>query len=142
MIGKITLDLAAVRVLADTAENLFVQINVVDVHGTVEGECDHLWHVVGFDLAWNTGTISRAETIGQVALSWVALGGSVRVGFDGFVKARQKKNDQLAINQLAKKIGTKSRMILTAGILIRTILAVGFVVAEQSLFDTFSVTAR
>lgn len=78
-----TSDLATIRVLPLTVEDVFVQVDVVDVDGTVEGDGDHLWHLLGFDVSGNTGTVSGAETIRQDALRGVAIGSTVRVELNG-----------------------------------------------------------
>lgn len=53
----ITFSLAAVGVETKSAEDLFVQINVVGVHGAVESERDHLGDVAGLQFAGNASTI-------------------------------------------------------------------------------------
>ena len=78
-----TFSLATVGVETEAAENLFVEIDVVRVHGSVEGERDHLGNVVGLQFARNASTVGRAVAIGKAALSGVALGGAVGVGVDG-----------------------------------------------------------
>lgn len=77
------LDGAAVGVLALAVEDVLVQINVVHIDGTVEGDGHHLGHLLGFDAAGDAGSISRAEAIGQGALGGVALGGAVGILIDG-----------------------------------------------------------
>lgn len=76
-------DLAPVRIDTGAAENVLVQIDVVDVHGTVEGDGYHLGYVAGFQGTGNTGTVRRTEAIRKDALGRVAVGGAIRVRFDG-----------------------------------------------------------
>ena len=72
-------DLTTVRVLTLSIEDVIVQVNVVHVDGTVEGDGDHLGNLAGLDVAGDTSSVSRAETIGENALGRVAVGGTVRV---------------------------------------------------------------
>lgn len=76
-------DLAAVGVLALTVEDVLVQVDVVDVDGTVEGERDHLRHLVGLNVAGDAGAVGRAEAVGQHALGGVAVRRAVRITLDG-----------------------------------------------------------
>lgn len=59
-----TLDAATVWILAITIEDIFIQIDVVNVDGSVEGQCDHLRYLGWLNVARNTGTIGRTEAIG------------------------------------------------------------------------------
>lgn len=77
-----TFGLAAVGVEAESAEDLFVQVDVVGVHGSVEGERDHLGNVVGLQIAGNASTVGGAVAVGKAALSWVAFGSAVGVSVD------------------------------------------------------------
>lgn len=52
-----TADLAAVGVATGAVEDLFVEVDVVDVDGAVEGEGDHLGHVGWFQVTGDSGTI-------------------------------------------------------------------------------------
>lgn len=76
-------NLAAVRVLPVSIEDFFVEVDVVDVDGSVEAECDHLGNLVGLDLAGDPGSVSGAEAVGQGALVGVAVGSPVGVGLHG-----------------------------------------------------------
>lgn len=51
------LDLAAIWILALSIEDLFIQIDVVNINGTVECQCDHLWYLRWFNVAGNSGSI-------------------------------------------------------------------------------------
>lgn len=104
-------DLAAVGVLAGTAEDFFVQFDVVTIDGTVEGEGDHLGNVSGFQFTGDLGTVRRAEAIGQHALGRVAFGSAVGIIIDG------------------------------ASVLIGAIFTVDVVVTEEFLVETLAVTA-
>lgn len=75
-------DLAAVGVLALAVEEVLVQVDVVDVDGTVEGERDHLGHLAGLNVAGDASAISRAEAVGEHALGRVAVGRTVRVSLN------------------------------------------------------------
>lgn len=57
-------NLAAVRVDALPVEDVFVQIDVVYVYSSVEGNGDHLGHVRWFQTAWNAGSVRGAEAVG------------------------------------------------------------------------------
>lgn len=103
--------LAAVGVLADTAEDLLVKVNVVTVYGSVECQSDHLRNVGGFQTAGDAGTVRRAEAVGQHALGCVTFGSAVGILFNG------------------------------ASVFIGLIFAIIFVVTEESFIDAFSVTA-
>lgn len=77
-----TADLAAVGVVAKAVEYFFVEVDVVDVDGTVESERDHLWYVNGFQVTGNAGTVGGAETVGEDALRGVAVWCAVGIGFN------------------------------------------------------------
>lgn len=66
------LDLASVWILTLTVENLFIQIDVVDVHCTIECQCDHLWHLCWLNVSRNAGSVGRAKTVGNCTLVGVA----------------------------------------------------------------------
>lgn len=59
------LDITAVWILALAVEDLFVETDVVIVDGIVEGDRDHLRHILGRKIAGYRGTVLRAETVGQ-----------------------------------------------------------------------------
>lgn len=73
------LDVATVRVLAFPIEDLLVQADVVVVDGIVEGDRDHLRHVLGGEIAGDRGTVLGTEAVGQYADSRVTGRCSVRV---------------------------------------------------------------
>lgn len=72
-------NLAAVRVLPLAVEDFVVEVDVVHVDGTVEGDGDHLRHLVGLDVARDAGAVGGAEAVGQHALRGVAVRRAVRV---------------------------------------------------------------
>jgi len=78
-----TTDLTTVRILSLSVEDLFVQVDVVDVHGAVEGDRDHLRHLLGIDIARDASAISRAVAIGQHTLRGIAIRCTVGIGFHG-----------------------------------------------------------
>ena len=88
----LTLDLAAIGVLSNAAENLFVQINIVRVHGSVKCHGNHLRYIDGLDLTRDSCTISGTETIGQTALSRIALRGSVGIAINSWNIRNQSIN--------------------------------------------------
>jgi len=104
-----SLRLAAVGVLADTTEKVFVKVDIVTVHGPVEGQSDHLRNIGGFQTAGNAGTVRRAEAIGQHALGGVAFGSAVGILVNG------------------------------ASIFVGTVSAIGFVITEEGSGETLSV---
>lgn len=53
-----TLDWASVWILTGSVEDIIVQIDVVNIHGTVECQCDHLWHLSWFNVAGNARSVS------------------------------------------------------------------------------------
>lgn len=73
------LDVASVRIFTFSVEDFLVQLDVVVVNGIVEGDCDHLGHVLGGQVAGDDGAIFGAEAIGQHALRRVARGRAVGV---------------------------------------------------------------
>lgn len=75
-----TADLAAIRVLTLPVEDLVVEIDVVHVHGAVEGDRDHLRHLLGIDVAGYTGAVGRTIAIGQDALRGIAIRSTVGIG--------------------------------------------------------------
>ena len=58
---------------------MLIDGQVVDVHGAVEGEGDHLRDLGQLDLAGDFGAVGRAEAVGQNALCGVTSGCRVRV---------------------------------------------------------------
>ena len=78
-----TFDLAAVGVLTKSAKDLFIKIDIVGIHGTVEGQGDHLGNIDGLQFAGDSGTIGGAETVGQTALSGITFRSAVGIGFHG-----------------------------------------------------------
>lgn len=126
-----TLDGATVGVLALAVEDVLVQVNVVNIDGTVESDRDHLRHLLGLNAAGNASTISRAETIGQGALCGVALGSTVGILIDS---CRERVSVEV--------VPLKNFVPLTASILIGLILAVGLAVAEEFLVQALAIAAR
>lgn len=77
-----TADLTAVGVGAQSVEDLFVEVDVVDVDGAVECKRDHLWDVHGFQVAGDASTVGGAETVGEHALGGVAVWCAVGISFN------------------------------------------------------------
>ena len=78
-----TADLAAVGVHSVSVEDLVIEIDVVDVDGSVEGDGDHLGHLLGLKTSRDTRAVSRAVAVRQHALGRVAVGCTIRVSFHG-----------------------------------------------------------
>ena len=78
------LDGAAVRVQTVGAEQLLVDVDVVDGDGIVEGDHDHLRRLRGAQVAWNSLAGRRAETFRQLALDGIARLGAVRIFIHGY----------------------------------------------------------
>jgi len=104
-----SLDLAAIRILSFSVEDILVEVHVVGVDGSVEGDGDHLGDLVGVDPPWDPGAIRRAETVRELTLGQVAVRSSVRI------------------------------LVNTAGILIRTIRAVRLFITEQLLSNALPI---
>lgn len=73
------LDIAAVRILALTVENILVKANVVIVDGVVEGYRDHLRHILAREITGYRGTVLRAEAVGKNAHGGVARWSSIGI---------------------------------------------------------------
>lgn len=73
------LDIASVRILALTVENILVEADVVVVDGVVEGYRDHLRHVLAREIAGYRSTILRAEAVGKNAHGGVAWWSSIGI---------------------------------------------------------------
>jgi len=58
------LDITAVWILALAVEDLFVETDVVIVDGIVEGDRDHLGHILGWKITGYRSTVLRAEAVG------------------------------------------------------------------------------
>lgn len=78
-----TADLAAVRILTLPVEDLLVQVDVVDVHGAVERDRDHLRHLLRIDVTGDASTIGGAVAVGQDALRGIAIRSAIRIGLHG-----------------------------------------------------------
>lgn len=63
-----SLDIAAVRILALPVEDFLVKLDVVVVYRVVEGDSDHLRHILGREITGDDGTVLRAEAVRQHAL--------------------------------------------------------------------------
>lgn len=72
-------DVAAIRILALAVEDILVETNVIVVDGIVEGNRDHLRHVLTREIAGNRGTVLRAEAIGQNAHSGITWRSSIGI---------------------------------------------------------------
>lgn len=77
-------NLAAVGIVAAPVEDFFVQVYVVHVDGSIEGDGDHLGDVGGFQVSGDSGTVGGAETVGEDALSRVAIWSPVGISFHGW----------------------------------------------------------
>ena len=106
-----SLQAAAVGVLSLSIEDGPVQVDVISVHGTVEGDGDHLGDLSGINVARDPGAIRRAEAIRQLALAEITVGRPVGILVD------------------------------RAGILIRAVTAVRSLIAEELLVNAVSVSA-
>lgn len=73
------LDIATIRILAFPVEDLFVQADIIIVDGVIEGNRDHLRHVLGWQISGERGTILGAEAIGKDADRGVAGWRPVRI---------------------------------------------------------------
>ena len=113
LVGNIerSLERAAIGILPLSVENAVVQVDIVAIDSTVEGDGDHLGNLVRVDASGHPGAVGRAEAVGQLALAEVAVGGPVGVEVDG------------------------------AGVLVGSILAVGGLVAEKLLVNADAVAA-
>lgn len=74
-------DLAAVGILPLAVEEVFVQVDVVDVNGPVKRDRNHLGHLRWLDVAGNAGAVGGTEAVGQDALRCVAIWRSIGIGF-------------------------------------------------------------
>ena len=77
------LDVTTIGV-SPVVEDLFVEVDVSDVDGVIEGESDHLRYSGAPVILWtqvsgHLGTILRAEAVRQSAESLVTLGSTVRI---------------------------------------------------------------
>lgn len=77
-----SLDIATVGVLAFSVKDFLVEFDVVVVDGVIEGDGDHLGHVLGGQVTGGDGAVLGAEAVGQHALRRVARWGSVGVVVD------------------------------------------------------------
>lgn len=78
-----TTDLATVGVCTLTVEDFVVQVNVVNINGTVKGDGDHLRNVGWFKSSGNASSVSRAETIGKNTLRLVTIRSTIGIQFNG-----------------------------------------------------------
>jgi len=106
-----SLDLAAIRILSFSVEDILIEVHIVGVDGSVKGDGDHLRDLVGVDAPGDPGAIRRAETVRELTLGQVAVRSSVRI------------------------------LVNTAGILIRTIRAVWLFITEQLLSNALTIPA-
>ena len=136
-----SLDAATVWILTLTIENVFIQIDVVNIDGTVECQCDHLWHLTWFNVAWNTSSIGWTETIWQCTLGGVTFWSTVWIQIDGYLwnatrKSKRKTNKIFRNNfyqwfhLIHTDFNSKRIATLTASIFIWFILAIWFIVTE------------
>ena len=77
------LDVATVWIFALAIEDLLVEANVVVVDGVVEGDGDHLGHVLGWQIAGNGRAVLGTVAVGQDAddgiAGWRPVGVAVHV---------------------------------------------------------------
>ena len=74
-----SLDLAAIRILSFSVEDILVEVHVVGVDGSVEGDGDHLGDLGGVDVAGHPRPVGGAEAVRKLALGEVTVWGSVGV---------------------------------------------------------------
>ena len=74
------LNVAAVGVLALAIEHVFVEVNVVVVDGIVEGDHDHLRHLLSLQFARDFRARFRAEAVGQQTDGRVTRRSPIRIG--------------------------------------------------------------
>lgn len=79
-------NVATVGVFAFPVEYFFVQLDVVVVDGVVEGDGDHLGHILCGKVARNCGTILGTETIGKDTHRGVTWWRPVRIVIDVWKK--------------------------------------------------------
>jgi len=75
------LDVATVGVFASAVEHEVVQVDVVVVDGVIEGDHNHLWDLFEVQVGWDSGSVFRAEAVGQCAAVRVAYGSTVGIRF-------------------------------------------------------------
>lgn len=73
------LDVATIRILAFSVEDLFVETDIVVVDGIVEGYRNHLRHVLGRKITGDARSIFGAEAIGKYADGRVTRRSAVRI---------------------------------------------------------------
>lgn len=105
------LQAASVGILPFSVEDPLVEIDVVAVDGSVESDGDHLRHLSGIDVSWNSCSIGGTEAVGQLALAEVAVGRAVGI------------------------------LVYCAGVLVRTIGAVRALIAEELLVNALPIAA-
>ena len=74
-----SLDGAAVGVDRLSIEDFLIQINVVRVNGSIKGNCDHLRYLVWINFSGNSCSVGRAETVGQLTHTCVAVSSTVGI---------------------------------------------------------------
>lgn len=74
-----TANLASVRVLSLSVEDVFVQVDVVDIDGAVERDGNHLRDLVGLNSSRDARPVRRAEAVRQGTLAWVTVRGPVGI---------------------------------------------------------------
>ena len=73
------LDLTAVWILSLAIEQFLIEINVVRVDGSIEGDGDHLRNLVRVDISRDPRAVRRTETVRELTLSQVAVRSSVGI---------------------------------------------------------------
>ena len=73
------LDLTAVWILSLAIEQFLIEINVVRVDGSIEGDGDHLRNLVRVDISRDSRPVWRTETVGKLTFGQVAVRSSVGI---------------------------------------------------------------
>lgn len=136
------LDVASVRILSFSIENLLIQVDVIVVDGIVECDGDHLWHIFRWQITGNGCAVFRTKAIRKHTDRWIAWWSTIWIVVD-VCWAQEKAHTNVNLwffGELWPREATGSEK-LTAWILIGTICTVFFAVAEETTFDTIAVTA-
>ena len=77
-------DITTIGISPLLVEDFLVEINISNVDGVIECECDHLWDpgapvILGTQVSGHLSSVLGAETVGQTTQSLVTLGSTVWV---------------------------------------------------------------